>query len=213
LKGGEELKYLRRYWPIVLIVLIVALLASYQPTFGQAGQPGAEIPPAEMSRLTTLDPAHVDNSNFPITPTDKLHPTGKTPEIDIAEYRFVVEGLVEKPLSLTYDAILEYPTVTEVVLLICPETFVDNAEWTGIPVSTLLAEAGIKPEAKEIAFYAVDGYKQEFNLDTVQQEGVFLAHTVNGQTLPLNHGYPLRLVIRGEYGFFWVKWLERIEVK
>jgi DMSO/TMAO reductase YedYZ molybdopterin-dependent catalytic subunit len=142
-----------------------------------------------------------------------LHPTGKQPEINITEYRLIIDGLVENPLSLTYKDIMEYPTVTDVVLLICPDTFADNAEWTGVPVITLLNEADIKAEASEVVFYAVDGYKQELYLDTVQQEGVFLAHTVNGELLPPEHGYPLRLVVKGEYGLFWVKWLERIEIK
>ena len=209
------MKYLRRYWPFILVVLMVALLASYQPAIGKVvpDQPEIEIPSPEINRLRALDPATVDNSNFPITLTDKLHPTGRPPEINIAEYRLIVDGLVENPLSLTYEAFLEYPTVTEVVLLICPDTFVDNAEWTGIPVMALLAEASINSEAKKVAFYATDGYKQELYLDTAQKEGVFLAHTVNGQILPLKHGYPLRLVVKGEFGFYWVKWLEHIEVK
>jgi len=209
------MKYLRRYRPLILVVLMVALLASYGPAIGKVvpDQPEITIPSPEIDRLSILDPSLVDNSDFPITPTDKLHPTGKTPEINITEYRLIIDGLVENPLSLTYEAIMKYPTVTEVVLLICPDTFTNNAEWTGIPVTTLLAEAGLKAEAKEVAFYAVDGYKQELHLDTVQQEGVFLAHTVNGELLPAEHGYPLRLVVKGEYGLYWVKWLERIEVK
>ena len=119
---------------------------------------------------------------------------------------------METPLSLTYDAILAYPTYTEVVLLICPGVFADNAEWTGVPVSTILEEANIKPEASEVTFYAIDGYRVVKPLEVVQQEGVFLAHTVNGEILPAEHGYPLRLVVKGEYGSNWIKWLERIEV-
>ena len=53
----------------------------------------------------------------------------------------MIEGLVETPLSLTYEEVLAYPAVTEVVLLICPGFFADNAEWAGVPVTTLLEEA------------------------------------------------------------------------
>lgn len=154
-----------------------------------------------------------DNSNLPITPVEELHITGAAPEVNIEDYRLVVDGLVETPLSLTYEAILDYPTVTEVVLLVCPGFFTDNAEWTGVPVTTLLAEAGIRPEANEVTFHALGSeYRVVLPLNVVQQDGVFLAYTVNGQVLPAKHGYPLRLVVRGNYGYDWIKWVKRIEI-
>jgi DMSO/TMAO reductase YedYZ molybdopterin-dependent catalytic subunit len=154
-----------------------------------------------------------DNSSLPITPVEELHITGAAPEVNIEDYRLVVDGFVETPLSLTYEAILAYPTVTEVVLLVCPGFFTDNAEWTGVPVTTLLAEAGIGPKANEVTFHALGSeYKVVLSLDVVQQEGVFLAHAVNGQALPAEHGYPLRLVVRGNYGYDWIKWVKRIEI-
>jgi len=130
----------------------------------------------------------------------------------MADYRLTVDGLVEKPLTLTYDDIVASPSVTEVVLLICPLTFVDNAEWTGVPVSTLLAEAGLKSGATKVEFQALDGYQNVLTLEDVQKDGVFLAYKVDGQLLPLEHGYPLRLVAEGQYGSNWVKWITHIEV-
>jgi DMSO/TMAO reductase YedYZ molybdopterin-dependent catalytic subunit len=120
--------------------------------------------------------------------------------------------MVENPPSLSYEDILAYPPVTEVVLLICTFTFADNAEWTGVPLSTILDEAGIKPGARKVTFYAVDGFNISLPLETARQEGVFLAYDVNGQTLPPEHGFPLRLVVKGMFGTYWVKWLDRIEV-
>ena len=167
----------------------------FKPPLAQA--PDEELPPddsyKDLSDLRYSNPADIDNSNLPITPTDKLGVTGWAPEeVDISEYRLTVEGLVETPLSLTYNDILAYPAVTEVVLLICPDAFVDNAEWTGVPVTTILTEARIKPEASQITFYAMDRYRVVKSVEEVQKEGVFLAHTVNGQILPIKHGYPVR---------------------
>jgi DMSO/TMAO reductase YedYZ molybdopterin-dependent catalytic subunit len=167
----------------------------------------------DLSLLINSDPAKVDNSKLPITPVDQLHTTGSAPEIDISKYRLIVDGLVSTPLSLTYEDIMQYPTVTEVVLLICPGVFVDNAQWTGVPVTTILAEAGVKQEAKEVTFYAADQYQITFSLTEVERDGVFLSHTVDGQILPKEHGYPLRLVVKGEYGSNWVKWVDHIEIK
>ena len=139
------------------------------------------------------DPALVDNSGFEITPIERLHTTGSPVDIDIHEYRLVVDGLVENPLRLSYEDILARPSVTEVVLLICPGFFADNAQWTGAPVAGILEEAGVRPEAKEVVFHAADGYRSPLSLEEAMDEGIFLAYRVNGQVLPSEHGYPLRL--------------------
>jgi DMSO/TMAO reductase YedYZ molybdopterin-dependent catalytic subunit len=171
--------------------------------------------PSSASKRDSLiyqDPATVDNSDLPITPVEELHTTGTPVALDINTYRLTVEGLVENPLSLSYEEIMVYPNVTEVVLLICPGVFYDNAEWTGAPVADILRQAKVKPEAEKVYFEAAGGYRQILTIEEAMSDGVFLAYEVNGQPLPLEHGYPLRLVVRGKYGSRWVKWLTRIEV-
>jgi DMSO/TMAO reductase YedYZ molybdopterin-dependent catalytic subunit len=167
---------------------------------------------SKRDSLIYQDPATVDNSDLPITPVEELHTTGRPVELDINTYRLTVEGLVENPLSLSYEEIMAYPNVTEVVLLICPGVFYDNAEWTGAPVVDILRQAKVKPEAEKVYFEAAGGYRQILTIEEAMSDGVFLAYEVNGQPLPLEHGYPLRLVVRGKYGSRWVKWLTRIEV-
>ena len=165
-----------------------------------------------MDSLISQDPATVDNSDLPITPVEELHTTGSPVELDISTYRLTVEGLVENPLSVSYEEIMTYPSVTEVVLLICPGVFYDNAEWTGVPVADILRQAKVKPEAEKVYFEASGGYRQSLTIEEAMSDGVFLAYEVNGQPLPLEHGYPLRLVARGKYGSRWVKWLTHIKV-
>ncbi|MFB0534293.1 MAG: molybdopterin-dependent oxidoreductase [Anaerolineae bacterium] len=165
-----------------------------------------------MDSPTYQAPVTVDHSNLPITPVEELHTTGKPVELDISTYGLTVEGLVENPLSLSYEETMAYPSVTEVVLLVCPGAFYDNAEWTGVPVADVLRQAKVKPEAEKVYFEAAGGYRQALTLEESMGDGVFLAYEVNGQPLPLEHGYPLRLVVRGKYGSHWVKWLTRIEV-
>jgi len=170
--------------------------------------------PTDLYDVITSDPAKVDNSKLPITPLEGLNVTGHAPEVNITKYSLTIDGLVDTPLTLTYEEVKQYPTVTEVVLLICPgfPPFADNAEWMGVPVVTLLMEVGVEPQASQVTFHALDGYSQSLSLEEAQREGVFLAHAVNGQILPKEHGYPLRLVVRGRYGNLWVKWVEHIEV-
>ena len=167
----------------------------------------------DLSLLVNNDPAKTDNSGFPITPVESLGITGSAPDVDITKYNLIIDGLVNNPLTLNYEAILKYPPISKVVLLICAGAFVDNAEWTGVPLTEILSEAKIKDDASYVIIHALDGYEQVLDLQDIQSDGVFLAYQVNGQILPKEHGYPLRLVVPGKYGFYWVKWVNRIEVK
>jgi DMSO/TMAO reductase YedYZ molybdopterin-dependent catalytic subunit len=167
--------------------------------------------PLDSSWFPKDDPTLLDNSLYSITPVESLNITGTPPETEISAYRLKVDGLVDTPLSLDYDTIMKYPTYTEVVLLLCPEVFVDNAEWTGVPLSAILDEAGVKPEATVVNIYS-GSYKIALPVEKARQDGVFLAHTVNGQVLPLEHGFPVRLVVKGQLGSKWVKWVDRIQV-
>ncbi len=206
----DKLRLIR--WPavaVLLLVISVAFVLTWQLLTGSV-LPG--LPPPGLSYLENSNPAEVDNSRLPVTPTAELNITGNPPDIDIDEYELVIDGLVSSPQSFTYQELMEYPAITRKVLLICPGLFVNNAVWTGIPVKTLLEEAGVQPDAFILVFRAADGYSKYITIDSLDESDVFLAYGVNGEVLPREHGYPLRLVIEGEYGNKWVKWVERIEV-
>jgi DMSO/TMAO reductase YedYZ molybdopterin-dependent catalytic subunit len=217
-------RHLKGLGSILLVMLVTSLVASCQPVSGEP-QPDTSITPAPESvspaepppdtNVTaapeTVSPA-TQNSTVQLTPIEKLHVTGPAQDVDISNYRLTISGLVEKPLSLTYQDILEYPSVTEIGVVDCPGFFVDIAEWTGVPLNTILAEAGLISGASQVTFYALDGYQQKISLEDVNKYGVFLAYKVNGQTLPPEHGFPFRVVNNGTIGAGWVKWLESIKV-
>jgi DMSO/TMAO reductase YedYZ molybdopterin-dependent catalytic subunit len=150
-----------------------------------------------------------------LTPIEDLGITGEPIEVDIASYRLVVEGLVSKPLSLSYTQLLAYPTVTQVPRLDCPGFFVDYAEWTGPLVRTLLEQAGVQPQASKVTFYDASDfpYRATLSLEEALRDDTYLAHTLYGEPLPAEHGYPLRLVVGTKPGNTWVKWLFRINVE
>ena len=206
----DSLKFQKISLTLIIILPILIILSSCQIITGYSNP--EETPEKGVSLTDNNTPVKQPDSSSKITPTDELHRTGVTPSVDISNYQLVIDGLVETKLSLSYEELLKYPTITDVALLVCPGAFRDNAEWTGIPLTILLEEAGISSEATAVRFYGLDGYKSTLSLEVAQREGTFLAHTVNGQTLPIDHGYPLRLVVKGEYGQFWVKWIYRIEV-
>jgi DMSO/TMAO reductase YedYZ molybdopterin-dependent catalytic subunit len=201
-----------------LLVIIVLTMVAFASSCGKISPNSTTTPtnPYDISYLSSMDGSQLaafDNSKLPISRIEDLHVAGSGPKtVDIANYRLTVDGLVDKPLTLTYGDIMQYPTVTHAVLLVCPNFFADNAEWTGVLVSTLLSEAGVMPQAKQVAFYAIDGYQRTLSLEEVQSIGVFLAHTVDGQALPMEHGYPLRLVVKGVFGDRWVKWVNHIKI-
>jgi DMSO/TMAO reductase YedYZ molybdopterin-dependent catalytic subunit len=190
-----------------LLVLVVSVIAACSP----------DIENTQTEAVTTTEPAPIyatsTNYSIRLTPVEKMGITGVAQDVDIDEYRLTVDGLVEIPLSLTYQDILGYPSVTDIGVINCPGFFVDTGEWTGVPVRTLLAEAVVKSGATQLTFRALDGYTQSLSLEHIDKFDVFLAYIVNGQTLPLEHGYPLRVVDNGSIGFAWIKWVENIEVK
>lgn len=213
---------MRRLWTVVLLALVLVACSSpagpvSEPT--EVSTPAAEVTPersgsrmASPVELQYMHPAEVDNSTLPITAVEDLNRTGRPQEYDIETYRLAIEGLVDNPLSLSYTELQARPQVTEVVLLICPGYFWDNAEWTGTPLKSILEEAGISPQATQVRFEGRDGYNRTMSLEDALADGVFLAYQVNGEPLPVEHGYPVRLVARHQYGNMWVKWLERIEL-
>jgi sulfoxide reductase catalytic subunit YedY len=202
----------------VWLLLVIPALIVFVSSCGQSSPNLNTTPtnPNDLSYLSSLDGSELatfDNSKLPISPIEDLHVAGSGPKtVDIASYRLTVDGLVDMPFTLTYGEIMLFPTVTQVVLLVCPNFFADNAEWTGVLVSTLLAEAGVMPQAKKVTFYALDGYQRTLSLEEAQSDDVFLAYMVDGQVLPLKHGYPLRLVVKGVFGDRWVKWVDHIKI-
>jgi len=165
------------------------------------------------NQLKEMNPAEVDNRNLEIDPLDQFGTMGPTDlAIDPKTYRLKVTGKVGRPLSLSYDQILKYPSLTEIVLLICPGFFSNNGRWTGVNLKSLLQEVQIKKEAQYIDINGAHGKGVRIPLKMTQQKRIFLAYRVNGETLPQRHGFPLRLVYEDAYGYDWVKYVDEIVV-
>jgi len=165
------------------------------------------------NQLKEMNPAEVDNRNLEIDPLDQFGTMGPTDvAIDPKTYRLKITGKVGRPLSLEYDQILKYPSMTEVVLLICPGFFSNNGRWTGVNLKSLLQEARVKKEAQYVDINGTHGKGVRIPLKTLSQKKIFLAYRVNGKTLPQKHGFPLRLVYEDAYGFDWVKYVDEIAV-
>jgi sulfoxide reductase catalytic subunit YedY len=174
-----------------------------------------KILPKEFKKeeLKNMNPAEIDNRNLEIDPLDKFGTMGPTDvAVDIKTYRLKVTGAVERPLLLSYDQILKYPSLTEVVLLICPGFFSNNGRWTGVSLKVLLQQAQVKKEAKFLDVKGANEKVVRISLRNIDLKKIFLAYRVNGDPLPKKHGFPLRLVYEGVNGSDWIKYVDEVVV-
>jgi DMSO/TMAO reductase YedYZ molybdopterin-dependent catalytic subunit len=171
----------------------------------------ASADPLDLSYLIDQEPGQIDNSTLPVTPLERMHIIGSPRPVDIGSYRFSVTGLVNNPLSLSYEELKAYPEEDRVVLLICPYIFADNPRWTGVPLTYLLAAAGVQAGAKEIVLQCDDGFELPQPLEKAPD--ILLAYEVDGETLPPGHGYPVRAVVKGVSGAYWIRWMSGIAIR
>lgn len=130
--------------------------------------------------------------------------------VDATAWELVVEGEVERPLTFTYDHLLQLATDEQTATLDCTGGWYSTQIWHGVAVRRLLEMAGLRTTARSITFEAVSGYKRRFSLE--ESEEYLLACYVAGQTLTHGHGFPARLVAHNQRGVEWVKWVARIRV-
>ena len=142
-----------------------------------------------------------------------LHVTGRYKVIALDTYRLKVVGNVDNPLELTYDQIRCLPRVTANPLLVCPGLFRDSASWTGVTIQSILDLCGFTVDAEDLVLVSAEGYRVRVPLRNATKQGSLLAYEVNGQILPVLHGFPLRAVLPDITGMKWVKWLVEIQVK
>jgi len=170
----------------------------------------------EMSEkeIARLHPKDVEPSLLPLDSIEELHTTGTPQEVNVATWRLKVKGeKVNASLSLTYEELSQMEMIEKKVILICPGFFVDYAEWEGVPLSTIFEKAKVEEGYETIIFYALDGYSSRFSREEVENNLLFLALKVNGETLSKEHGFPVRLVAEDILGGRWVKWISAIDVK
>lgn len=155
------------------------------------------------------------------------------PTIDPAKHVLMIHGLVERPLQFDLERLMRYPMVSRTHFLECAGNSAANAlsmtaldhtlgdlagevscaEWTGIPLSTLLNEAGLRPSAQWVVAEGADGgsHSRSLPLSALLKDGM-LALYQNGERLRPSQGYPMRLFMPGWEGNVNVKWLHRLEV-
>src|SRR5207302_4639193 len=162
------------------------------------------------------------------------------PNLDPATFRLTVGGLVERPLGFSLRDLHSMCSQTLIATLECAGNgrtlfhpaiegekwslgAVSTAEWTGVPLAEVLDRAGVRPGAREVLFRGADGescrgesgpnrFERSLQLDHARDSDLLLAYAMNGEPLPIQHGYPVRLIVPGWYAVASVKWLTEIEL-
>jgi len=177
-----------------------------------------------------------------LTPNDaffvRYHLSDLPTAVDPESFRLAIGGHVETPLSLSLEALKrDYPVQEIVAVNQCSGNsrgFLDprvgggqlgngamgNARWTGVPLKALLDRAGVRAGALQVAFNGLDrapletipDFVKALDIDHARDGEVLVAWAMNGADLPFLNGYPLRLVVPGYYGTYWIKHLSEIDV-
>jgi DMSO/TMAO reductase YedYZ molybdopterin-dependent catalytic subunit len=141
------------------------------------------------------------------------------PQVNPTTYQLTIDGMVEHSMKLSFDDLLSMRLVERDITMTCVSNevggrYVGNARWLGVHVKDLLATAGVKPGADQILTTAVDGFTVSTPLAVVTDgRDAMLAVGMNGQPLPLEHGFPVRMIVPGLYGYVsGTKWLTQMTV-
>ncbi len=179
----------------------------------------------------SMTPLHQQHGT--ITPNGlfyERHHSG-VPDIDPQAHRFAIHGMVRQPLLFTMDDLIKYPSVSRFHFMECSGNGLTDwlkassktvqqthgllscAQWTGVPVSTLLAEAGIAPAATWALAEGADGAAHARSIPMQKLlDDALIVYAMNGEMLRPENGYPLRLFIPGWEGNVSIKWLRRIKL-
>ncbi|HKA17582.1 MAG TPA: molybdopterin-dependent oxidoreductase [Blastocatellia bacterium] len=165
---------------------------------------------------------HRDISSFPATGTTNpgdpnthnssevyrnLHRGGFT------DWRLSIEGLVAKPGLYSLADLKRFPSRTQITRHTCEEGWSAIAQWTGVPLSRVLDDAGLLPSARFISFYSYDEWADCIDMLDALHPQTILAYGMNGRDLPLPHGAPVRLRVETQLGYKSMKYLQRIVVR
>ena len=188
---------------------------------------GAEIPAATEVAAPPLPEADLSGANPGLTPivipNDRFYRIDTaliTPTVDLASWSLRVHGMVEREVALPWEELIAMPLVEQYVTIACVSNevgggLVGNAKWTGVRLRDVLELAGVRPEATQLVGRAVDGWTAGMPMRWILDEArePLIAVRMNDAPLPVDHGFPTRLIVPGLYGYVSAtKWLTELEL-
>lgn len=180
-------------------------------TSGPAASPVAEDLEKRFPPVPGTRPELTANKDF-----YRIDINLQPPKVDADSWRLKVDGLVDRPLSLSLQDIRSRPAQTQAVTLSCISNpvggdLISTAFLTGVTFKRILEEAGLKNGVQEFFIESVDGFYESVPLSEAMDGRTLLVYAMNGEPLTPPHGFPLRIYIPGHYGMKQPKWIKRIE--
>ncbi len=181
-------------------------------TSGAAASPRADVLAKRIMPVQGTRPELTPNASF-----YRIDINLEPPRIDAADWRLAVDGLVDRPLSLSLDELRAMPSVSQVITLECISNrvggdLIGTSLWTGVRLRELLDRAGIQPAARAIHVRAADGFYESVELADMNDPRTLLVYAMNREPLPDIHGFPLRIYIPNRHGMKQPKWITQLHV-
>lgn len=178
---------------------------------------GATPPPVPTPAIAGRTVQAVPGTRPEVTPNSKFYRIDidlLPPSIQENSWTLEVAGLFDKPRTLTLSDLRSYPAVTEPRTLSCISNpvggdLIGNAYWTGLRIPALMKDLGLRPEAKALRIDSADGFFEFVTLADLADPHTLLVYGMNGDTLPAEHGFPLRILIPNRYGMKQPKWITK----
>ncbi|ELZ17582.1 sulfite oxidase-like oxidoreductase [Natrinema limicola] len=153
-----------------------------------------------------LPPGQRETDAFPVLSKSA------TPDWDPETWEFTVTGAVEEELSFSWDEFRSLPSVTQRQDFHCVTGWSKfDCEFTGVPFPDLAERAGVDDDAVHVLFSALDDYTTDLPLEDCMREEVLFTWAFDGESLPADHGGPLRVVTPHKYAYKGAKWVDGIE--
>ena len=172
------------------------------------------IPPGTDLRIGGLTPFFTSNSSFYRVDTDLV-----LPQVSPESWTLRIDGMVDRELDITFAELLRMPLTETDITLVCVSnqvggSYAGNARWLGASLPALLRRAGVRGGADQVLSSASDGMTISTPLTTIMDgRPALLAIGMNGQPLPIEHGFPARMIVPGLYGYTSAtKWVTRLTV-
>ncbi|MGI5180761.1 molybdopterin-dependent oxidoreductase [Dactylosporangium sp. CA-152071] len=174
----------------------------------------APLPSSADANLPDLAPFVTPNKDFYLIDTTLV-----VPQVSSQDWTLRIHGRVEKPLTLTFEELLRRPMIERYVTLACVSNdvgggLIGNAKWQGVRIADLLDEVRPKAGADQVVSRSVDGWTAGTPTALLRDgRDAMLAIAMNGEPLPIEHGFPVRMVVPGLYGYVSAtKWLAELEL-
>jgi DMSO/TMAO reductase YedYZ molybdopterin-dependent catalytic subunit len=159
-----------------------------------------------------IDPKRVPPGQY-LTERFPVLTVGPNPKFDLSTWDFTVFGEVEDRLKLTWDELLALPQKDVVTDIHCVTRWSKlDTQWRGVPLTEILARAGVKDDATHLMAYSDGGYTTNMPLEVALDDDVLLAHTYGGEPLEPDHGAPLRLLVPKRYFWKSAKFVRKLEL-